>query len=315
MWKWKQIFQAAWAAVIGGVRFLVDVILHLGAHRTGTTMLQNYLENNRDNLNEIATEFWGTNRTRSGLFQGLTKNPADVNETMKKRGNLSCELMRMEMDRLEMAQVKLLIVSEENMIGGMRENLAETRLYPNAKARLEQFSNAFGYRCTQIVLSIRSYDEYWASVLAYSIKRGRKLPDDAMLDRLTNQTRHWRDVIIDIAAAFPNANLQVWPFQKHVGELDHQLALLTGGAMPARMRANRKCRNASPDSGKLRQILLERGETQAAQRLPDNDTRWQPFDRDQVDLLRAQYGKDIEWLRAGADGVATYDVDKFAGTE
>jgi len=287
----------------------------LGVHRTGTTTLQNYLENNRDNLDDISTEFWGPNRTRSGLFLGLMKKPRDVNDMVRKRGNLSCDLMRMEMGRLEMARVKRLIVSEENMIGVMGENLAEAGLYPDAKARLERFSNAFEDRCRQIILSIRSYEDYWASVLAYTIKRGRELPDHAMLDRLTNQTRHWRDVIVDIALAFPKAEVQVWKFEKTVGKPAHQLARLTGGAVPTQMRANSRWRNASPDISKLRQILLERGEAQAAYSLPGGNMRWQPFDSDQVSRLRTQYDKDIKWLRAGADGVATYVDDKTAGFE
>ncbi|MCF6192421.1 MAG: tetratricopeptide repeat protein [Candidatus Hydrothermae bacterium] len=79
----------------------MDVILHIGAHRTGTTTFQTYLEDNRDHLNEIGTEFWGPNRTRSGLFSGLVKRPDKVNRDAQRRGERANGLLQMELDRLE----------------------------------------------------------------------------------------------------------------------------------------------------------------------------------------------------------------------
>ncbi len=306
-------FQAAKAAIIGGVRHLVDVILHMGAHRTGTTTLQRYLENNRDNLNEIGTEFWGPNRTRSGLFTGLVKKPDNITHDAILRGKRSSGLIRMELGRLEIAGVKSLIVSEENMIGSMQDNLSAGRLYPDVEARLDRFANAFGMHCKRVSLSIRSYDKYWASVLAFMIERGRKMPDTEDLDCLVTQPRRWRDVIGDVASVFPQAELVVWPFEGMIGQVDSQLNLLNNGAVPARMRGRQDWHNASAGCAKLRQVLVDRGNTAKAATMPDDYSRWQPFEDHHIAALQAQYDEDIAWLRGGADGIATYTENSNSG--
>lgn len=302
----RHYFQAALIAVFGGVFYLMDVILHLGAHRTGTTTLQVFLENNRDNLNEIGTEFWGPNRTRSGLFSGLIKNPSDVTHDAVLRGERSSGLIRMEMDRLAHSQVKSLIVSEENMIGVMGNNLGVAGLYPDAKARLDRFTSAFGSRCKRIALSIRSYDKYWTSVFAFSIERGRAAPSRDLLDHLVTQPRRWRNIICEISQVFPNAELIIWPFEGFIGQVDQQLAVLNGAAVPNQMRGRGNWHNPSAGIDKLRQVFIDRGEHAYAADLTTENARWQPFDNNHLAAFRDQYEEDIDWLRGGADGIAKY---------
>lgn len=299
-------FRAALAALLGGALHLVDVILHLGAHRTGTTSLQRYLEGNRDNLNEIGTEFWGPNRTRSGLFSGMVKKPSNLTHDAILRGRRSSGLIRMELDRLHLSSVKSLIVSEENMIGTMGDNLGTAQLYPDAWARLQRFADAFEGRCKRVSLSIRSYDKYWASALAFMVERGHRMPTEQDLDHLVTQPRRWRTLISEVASVFPSAEVLVWPFEAMVGQVDQQLALLNGGAVPAQMRGRRDWHNASAGSAKLRQILVDRGNQGQASAMPDDYSRWQPFERHHIAAFQAQYDEDIAWLRGGADGIATY---------
>ncbi len=307
MLRLRDHFQAALAAALNGARLVVDVILHLGAHRTGTTTLQVYLEQNRDNLKQIDTAFWGPNRTRSGLFSGLIKRPRDLTHDGVLRGERSCGLIRMELDRMEHAGVKTLIVSEENMIGSMANNLSETALYPDAGPRLSRFRGAFQGHCSRVALSIRSYDKYWISALSYMVERGWPLPDHAMLDRLVTQSRRWRDLIRDAAAAFPDAQLWVWPFEAMIGQPQTQLAVISGAPAPMRMRGGADWHNASARSDKLRQVLIERGQPEQAAALPVQNRRWQPFSAAHLDH---QYQQDIAWLRQGADGIARYIEQK-----
>lgn len=310
-------FRAAAAALLDGASHFVDVILHLGAHRTGTTSLQRFLEDNRDNLNGIGTEFWGPNRTRSGLFSGMVKKPSKLTNEAIIRGQRSTGLIRMELDRLEKSSVKSLIVSEENMIGSMGYNLANAQLYLDAPERLKRFSGAFEGHCKRVCVSIRSYDKYWASVLAFTIQRGRRMPKPADLDRLVTQPRRWRDLIGDVAAAFPSAEVMVWPFEAMVGQIDQQLALINDGRVPPYMRGGNDWHNASPGGAKLRQILIDRGNQRQASAMPKDYSRWQPFDTHHIAAFQAQYDEDIAWLRSGADGIATYaehSDDGAAGT-
>ena len=49
----------------------MDIILHLGAHRTGAASFQCYLRSVDAELAGLGIGFWGPQRTRQGLFHGL----------------------------------------------------------------------------------------------------------------------------------------------------------------------------------------------------------------------------------------------------
>ncbi len=285
----------------------MDVTLHLGAHRTGTTTLQKYLEENRDNLAEIGTTFWGPKQTRAGLFSGLEKRPDTLTNEEILQGKRSCDLIRTELDQLEVKGVKSLIVSEENMIGTMWGNLSNCNLYSETQGRLQRFADGFEGHCKRVVISIRSYEAYWASVLASLIERGRVIPGRQKMDRLATQPRRWRDVITEISGVFPSAELVVWPFEAMAGRMNDQLALLNGGIVPKQMRGQDNWHNASAGGAKLRQVLKDGGHTALAAKIPDGAMRWQPYEADQIAAFQAQYNEDIAWLSGGADGIARYE--------
>jgi hypothetical protein len=284
---------------------ILDIILHMGAHRTATTTLQNLIHRNRAELAMAGIAAWTPERTRNGLFAGLIHAPETLTDQVERRGARSCGVIAVELARLAQSGHRQLIVSEENMLGAARNNMRQGRLYPQLAERLRRLAPAFGSRCRRIGLSIRAYDSYWASAFAFGVAEGHRMPGPDMLDRLVTQPRRWRDVICDVAAAFPAAELVVWPFERLAGQPDRQLALLTGGlSQYMTLQGARDWRNPSPRLGQLREILNDRGEPGATAALPGGNGRWMPFDAEQQAALRSQYLADLTWLRRGADGLA-----------
>ncbi len=51
------------------------LILHIGAHRTGTTSFQSYMRRHSAELSDAGIGFWGPVRTRKGLFSGIQPTP------------------------------------------------------------------------------------------------------------------------------------------------------------------------------------------------------------------------------------------------
>lgn len=284
----------------------MDVTLHLGAHRTGTTTLQRYLETKRDQLAELGTEFWGPKQTRTGLLDGLQKNPNKLTDDAILRGNRSCEKIRDALRRLESDGVKSVIISEENMIGSMWGNLSNTSLYPEAGGRLQRFVDGFEGRCKRVVFSVRSYEDYWASVLTFLINSGRAIPTLEQIHELAAQPRRWRDVLTEISSAFPAAELVVYSFETMAGRLPDQLALLNGDMAPLPTDGRLDWHNASVGGSKLRQVLIEGGHNALAAKIPEGSTRWQPYDAQQIATFQKLYAQDIAWLRGGADGIAKF---------
>lgn len=296
---------AALAVLYHKARAAMDVILHLGSHRTGTTTLQSYLAHNEEMLKRLGIVSWRPKRLRKGMMSGLLGRPDAITAHGFKRAQRSCGLIRMEMDRLERLGVDQLIVSEENMIGAMRNNLRHERLYPNLAARMERFRGAFADQCTRIVLSIRSYDEYWASSLGYAVAAGHGVPMRGQLDRLVTQPRRWRHLVTELSDCFPAAHLMVWPFEGVSGQPEKQVRLMTGTNAPLPMKGARAWHHKGRSDAELLGLVAERGEDALAM-FTGEDSRWMPFDGAQQMALKAQYASDISWLKRGADGCASF---------
>lgn len=283
----------------------MDITLHIGAHRTASTTLQQFLDRNTAALHQSGVEVWTPARTRKGLFSGLFERPEDITEVIAQRATRSCGLIAIETERALRAGRAQLLISDENIIGTTRNNLRQQQLYPLLADRMHRFCPAFDGKLRRIGLSIRSYDTFWASCLAFGITQGFRMPLMADLDHYITQPRRWRDVVRDVATAFPGAEILVWPFERFAGQPDTQLSFLTGGLLPVLpMAGARDWNNPSPRCDKLRMILSLRGEVDLGRTLTDQAGRWMPFDEAQRVAFRAQYAVDLDWLRQGADGLA-----------
>ncbi len=276
----------------------LEVILHIGAHRTGTTSFQQTLQQNRRNLMKNGLEFWGPRKTRQGKFTGLTRPwDADDGETERLIAR-NIGVIRIDLERLSQKGRAALLVSDENMMGSIRANLRSFCLYRGLRQKLARFADAFGPAVSRVGIAIRPYDTFWASSLAYAIPQGHAAPDDARLDRLVDQPRSWRQVISEVATAFDNTNVTVWEFDRLVGRPSQQFRLLTEGRHGLWLPPSDTHANASAGRATLRQVLLDRGDLPAAERIKAGDGRYMPFDNGQRAALQEQYTADLEWLRS-----------------
>ncbi|OZB14901.1 MAG: hypothetical protein B7X55_10515 [Rhodobacterales bacterium 34-62-10] len=279
----------------------MDVILHIGAHRSASTSFQAYLRANTAALEGQGLCFWGPRRTRSGLFAGII--PQNGSPRLERQARLAKGRIALSLDRTALKGMRHLIVTDENMIGAPRRNLRDTVLYRGAGERMARFAAAFGGRITRVVLSIRAFDHYWPSTLAYGVARGHALPDPAVLEAISMQTRSWRDLITDLHCALPGVELLVLPHETYGGVPERRLEIMTAGKVQAPRYEHRFWLNRAPDMEALRGCLALRGEDPA--RLGPEQGRYDPFSPEQRVRLRELYQDDLFWLAAGADGLAT----------
>ena len=231
----------------------MDVILHLGAHRTGTTSFQHYMRAHAERLQGQGIGFWGPWRTRNGLLHGITDRPEPGAGTPPVKG-------RVQMNLAVTARrgVATLVVSDENLIGTPRGNLRARALYPEIGERMARVQAAFG-PVRRIVLQIRSPDAWWASAIAFLIPRGAALPDPDLLVALAKSQRGWRHVIMDLACACPEAEIVVTPFERFAARPDLLLKRMTGALFLPRPAPDAFWYNRAPDRDALRSVLADRG--------------------------------------------------------
>ena len=118
----------------GGV---MDLILHVGAHRTATTSFHRFLARNEAVLKDAGIAFWGPKQTRSRLFAN------SLSEAHARRRAGAIQLAEAEEKR---SGVNTLIVSEPNLIGRQMENYRLATLYPQAEYRMQRVAGAFRSR-------------------------------------------------------------------------------------------------------------------------------------------------------------------------
>ena len=274
----------------------MDLVLHVGAHRCATTSFQHYLRMNAAALRAQGTGHWGPRRTRSGLLRGILPVPGPA--TGRDLRQRAIGRLRLNLEEAAAEGVTTLIVSDENLLGALRENLRLADLYCGLSERMARYHQAFGGAVSDVMLNIRALDAYWRSALVHGVMRGRPVPGPQMMDRLAASPRSWRDVVTDLAGALPGARIHVLPFEEFAGRPEAQLAAVTGRRAP--LAHARSWLGATPRLPELRASV---GRVEAA-RLPEGEDRWQPFDAAQIAALREAYADDLMWLAAGADGLA-----------
>lgn len=277
----------------------MDIILHLGAHRTGTTALHSYLRGNRAALARLKLALWDPEVLHRGLAAGMMGPVVPPNPALAARALRSVGRIGMRLAQLDRDGVDRLLIADPAMIGSLRENLAHSQLYPELVPRLARFGNVLGPRCSRVVLVIRSYDEYWASAIAETLPMGLPLPDEGRLERLVTQPRRWRRLASELATVFPRAEILVCPYEVLAGQLDLLLAETLGEPFPLLPGAAQRL-HKRPSRDMLRQVLRDRRIPPAA--IDGGPAPWQPFQPWHIEILQAQYAEDVDWLVRGGDG-------------
>lgn len=283
----------------------MDVTLHIGAHRTGTTTFQHGVRQHLAALHERGIGVWGPERTRKSVFPGLFQNstaPRKRNPALRAQGRVRMLVARAEMDGLTQ-----LLVTDENMLGSCAHNIRTRALYPAAGERMARVNAAFGGRVKRVLLSVRAQDLWWPSAMAMAVERGHPVPTPARRAGICSNTRTWQDVITDVSCAIPEAEICVLPFEHFANRPHAVLSAAVGFEMPYEGAHKVPRLNQASDLRSLRARIAEQGGDRT--HLPDEDGRWNPFTTEQQAILAEQYADDMHWLIAGADGLATLTED------
>lgn len=245
-----------------------EMVLHLGAHRTGTTSLQAYLRANSEMLRARGVEFFTPRELRAD---------ADV----RYYGMPRC------------------ILSEENIIGSMRNNMARGTLYSDVADRLLRHPVLLE-QTTTIVLSVRDLADWWRSAILFTVNRANrpiKVPSPADLLRISQRSRGWMQVAEDIHRAAPHARLVVRDFAWRTANPALFLTRATGWDVFGDTVIDTSKGNTAPNVKGLRNALSGRQDFENLERLDKLD-RNMLFAPDSVEHMRNQFRRDLQDLRA-----------------
>jgi len=279
----------------------MEIILHIGAHRTGSSAIEAVLAANQDALRAAGVELWRPAALRR--MEAFRIN----------RGQPVSEAARAALaEHLEQRGGSTALLTEENMIGRIEGNLERGHFYSYAAARLALYRDLLPVAPRRIGIGIRDYADFFVSSYAYVMAERPQPPFEELAPRLARVQRGWIDLVGDVRRVFPEAEILVWSMHTLSSRVRHVAARLAGvpaaTLRPLRRTINpsiprdaiplaRQILAAEPDIG--RRALTARI---AAAPAPEPGS-FAGFTPDDAARLAERYAVDVALLKGGAHGV------------
>ncbi|MEM1373000.1 MAG: hypothetical protein AAGF78_01320 [Pseudomonadota bacterium] len=262
------------------------LILHIGAHRTGSTLIERMLSTLALARPELALRVWKPGylraipqfKTAPGLFasDGTPKSKEAAGHLSALRADMGARLAAAEGDG-----VTTLLISEENICGGMWGNFRKGRFYPGVAPRLRAFAEVFGRVPARVALGIREYGAAWNSAYGYLDRADNDLPPKADVAKiLSARPRGWPALVSAMREAWPASETMLWR-QEDLGAVD--VAAQLCDLDPALLDDPGRPVNATGSAGGTlteiftpaeRKRLARRYDTHVAALLSDPALRW-----------------------------------------
>lgn len=202
----------------------VDLVLHLGAHKTASTYLQHRLAANAHVLSRHGITFVPPQEYRPAVHAAAL--PIRFLNNMhalrrQRRRHASYKLLA----AAETRGHTRFVLSEENLIGNPDRLMRGSWFYDRARKEIEEIIGFTGQRPVQALLAIRNYADFYPSAYGEVLKLRGFMPfDDARRHRIVEQTRGWPDLVADVLAALPTGSrLSVW---QHEAMASHEQQIL-----------------------------------------------------------------------------------------
>lgn len=190
--------------------------LHFGAHKTGSTFLQNSLVLSNAALGQHGCYAASLEEARSGIsriVRRATKGVISVDQARKAVADYAKRLP---------AGTDTVLISEENMIGLYMPSLRRGSLYPEMERSLGKIQEVMAEFETETWLTIRSYDTHFYSFYCEALRWYQCDPIESYSQKYLRNA-NWAGVIRRLAD-FTGQEVKVILFEDLIGDPKSQLA-------------------------------------------------------------------------------------------
>ncbi len=176
------------------------VVFHVGAHKTGTSLVQKFLRDNASMLRRHRMRYVRRGRTDELVGWGVPlRDTPDL---------LAQELHR----RLRGPWTTTLLLSHENTIGRPIARRGR-HLYPQAGVRVAALAEVLRPYRAKIVLSVRPQDGFLESYYLQTVHQGGHQPFQQWMRRIQLDRLSWRPLVDDLHARFGAENVEIIDFR------------------------------------------------------------------------------------------------------
>lgn len=194
-------------------------ILWLGAHKTGTTYLQNVLDRSRSALADAGILYLGLQAFRSRCTKPLLYSDSahsgitsGVRSVCEGRGRY--------------------LIFDENILSLVQDVQATHGLYPGGEERALHLCNALRLDKPLLVLGVRKYSDFLPSLFCETIKAQPFLPFHSFQKTLFSALS-WCDLAERLLAAFPQARLKIYTVEAMRDREAELLSWVCGNVPPS----------------------------------------------------------------------------------
>ncbi|HEY3605651.1 MAG TPA: hypothetical protein VGL04_13345 [Sporichthyaceae bacterium] len=175
--------------------------LHVGAHKTGTTVLQKYLSAHEAELRAKGVYYLRRSQLAryAGWGERLVEDPAP----------LAARLRKFRAD----PRFRVLIGSNENLMGRPFPKRGDGQLYPQAARNTAALRKALRGTGCKIVLSVRPQPDFLESYYLQTVHQGRDEPFEEWLARVDLTALSWRPMVTSLQEAFGPKRVVVVDFR------------------------------------------------------------------------------------------------------
>lgn len=188
----------------------MEVVLHLGAHKTASAYLQSRLSANGQLLRShgaFCVPLPFLRREVTGHIGPVVRGLV-FGSVARRRLRAGVERM---LEDTAGPHLSRLVLSDPDILGDTATLVDKGAFYATVRERLGALADALPMAPATIMLSIRGYADFFAAAYGQRLRDGvHRRFDDEMRARLTGVSRGWIDVIHAVSETFPGARLIVW---------------------------------------------------------------------------------------------------------
>jgi hypothetical protein len=281
--------------------------IHIGAHKTATTAVQEILALMRPQLVARGVDFIPNDIVRqSGLAKALFVRRISTRLPVL-RGRTVAALMAEYLDPLR-AGPTAMVLSEEKLMGGSLQVFSDP-VYPQIERIIPMLASlgarSAGGADVTLYLSIRSLDGQMPSAYVQELKFAPPIEGGFhnIRRRVLARPPSWFDMVRRIRAAAPATPLRVWrqeDYRRAPAVILGELCGCDPGPLPA---MEDPYWTKSPDLAAIRAaealpadmpLAVRRAEVLEIFRNSGDGERFDPFDPEEKELLRGAYARDLE---------------------
>lgn len=188
--------------------------IHLGAHKTGSTSLQFHLRKNEARFADAGMAYIPMPEFRKGYSAFLNRIENRYPAFISLLSPMIESRFREQL--VPLSGSSLVVISDENLLGGLAPIAAKHRLYPHAVRMVSAVKRAAGPNDAHYFLCIRNYPEFIVSMYLHLVIQGRRVPPlESVTADFLGGARGWAEVVADVAKVVGAGRLTVWTYEHY----------------------------------------------------------------------------------------------------